>query len=121
MHNYFILLSGIIIMIVSLTSGCTTLRAYEDEVRAWEGKNVDSLIAEWGKPARIEPLSDGGRTITYIKKHEEQLRVVSAEGGKVEYFTDCKTVFLADSTNTIVRWRYNGTKCVAPTHNNNQQ
>lgn len=70
-------------------TGCASM---ESKTNAWKGRPLEDLILAWGPPATAQPMSDGGKVVSYSHSHSI---------GGTSY--DCKVWFFADQAGRIYK------------------
>lgn len=57
--------------IALLLSACATTDKMAEVMPAWKGRNVNDLVAAWGKPAHVANDDKGGQIYTYYDTRED--------------------------------------------------
>ncbi|MBI4694793.1 MAG: hypothetical protein HY749_12305 [Gammaproteobacteria bacterium] len=118
--------------LAALTAGCATTANYEKILNRWMGRHVDDLVMEWGPPRQTFRLSSGARSLEYVRSRsvmspsstytETETRYEHGKKRKVriehttpghEVHLHCRTIFLADASDILVRWSHEGDDCAA--------
>jgi hypothetical protein len=51
-----------------LLTACATTEGYQRQVNKWQGKNIQTLIDNWGQPDAEIPLKNGNKVYQYTRK-----------------------------------------------------
>ncbi len=102
------LLSGLVFL--SLI-GCATEGKFRDQMKSWEGSDVNKLIEQWGPPTNTFKMPNGNTVYTYHLSNGSQASCAYGICNAAEVF--CEANFTTDSSNKIVNWRYQGNNCRA--------
>src|SRR5579871_1942932 len=119
---------------VALIGGCATREGLEARLRAWEGRNVNDLIAKVGPPTSTFQMPNGNTIYTYARSAigttpvyrtptQTTVNVVgntayaNTTGGQVyggqAYQVSCTVNYTVDKNQTIISWQYEGNACRA--------
>ena len=119
-----------LLLALLLLAGCATTAKYEAKLNSWVGADANSLVNSWGYPKSSFDAPNGNKvyvyqnagSITMPTTYQTTANVTSygntaygnattnVYGGQTLNFW-CKTFFEVDSTNRIVRWRWEGNRC----------
>jgi hypothetical protein len=92
-------------------SGCATTAKYEANLNSWVGNDANNLFNSWGYPAYSFDAPNGNKVYVYESKRNYTMPTYPNSSHSVYYW--CKTFFEVDSSNRIVRWRWEGNYCKA--------
>jgi len=92
-------------------AGCATTRAYEGTLERWHGHSEQEVVEAWGKPTERVALSDGGKSLIYVKRQTKVKLMRDTSSGKAVPFFDCKTSFLLNPEGTVIGYKFEGPNC----------
>jgi hypothetical protein len=106
----------LILLALTLPTGCATTAGYRRVCQAWVGHDADRLVRSWGPPSRESALQSGGRILEWVNNGGSYTHVSpNGFGGAWASTThySCKTRFTVNDENRIVYWSFDGNSCRA--------
>lgn len=115
-------------------SGCATRSAYEQQLNAYVGKSIDTIIGRGNIPSREYTMATGGKIYCFETRSLVSMPImsmptqsVSTVQGNNVYTTTfggqvtgggtvtlwCNTCFVTDKSRKILRYNLQGNSCVA--------
>lgn len=128
-----IILSLFVLVILPIfISACATTKKYEAVLNSWMGSDVNNLINSWGYPQGTFDAPNGNKVYVYSRGGSVRMpqtyqttanvygygnmaygtATTNVYGGQTLHFW-CNTFFEVDSSQRIVRWRWEGNNCVS--------
>ncbi|WP_218813942.1 hypothetical protein [Rickettsiella endosymbiont of Dermanyssus gallinae] len=112
-----------------LLSACATSTAYQKQMHRWQGKNIQTLKTQWGRPEAVTKLPNGHMLYQYMRKsfssipdakrqplHTNDTLFKSYEEPWLSNITMvryCRTTFETNKNGTIINISFNGNNCFA--------
>lgn len=101
-----------LLLALLVLSSCATTGKFEEILEGWVGKEAKDLTDTWGVPSRTHAFPDGRKMYEYKFKDRHD------EGEKKHRYpaglgVGCRTFFIADRSDVITAWKWEGHDCVA--------
>lgn len=95
----------------------TEVNSYKEYVSQWLNEPMETIVKEWGIPAKSMDLPDGSKALEYYKEKRSAFSTSQNGYGGV-MFSDtariviwCKTTFFVSKMNTASNVTWNGNGC----------
>ncbi len=118
----------ILLLLTICLTACATEAKYDAKVAAWQGQNINALIAKWDYPDYSFTAPDGNKVYVYSRQMQydetpdddafdpldpygQTVYVYQSGDDIITYW--CKTYFVVNPQNIIVHWYLQGNNCVS--------
>jgi hypothetical protein len=101
--------SLLLLACIFMAIGCATTANYEKKLQTWMGSDVNALIASWGPPDQVFPMSNGNKIYSYAKNGGATSQLIYGTVYTTSYW--CKTNFTTDPSDKIINWAWEGNSC----------
>lgn len=91
----------LIAVAVLALAGCASAAKTGATLDTWVGSQESELLASWGAPDRIVPMTDGGRAMAW------------ADAWGTDQALRCEVTFITDAGGTIGSWSTSGNACAS--------
>ncbi|MCX5852959.1 MAG: hypothetical protein NT072_13080 [Deltaproteobacteria bacterium] len=118
--------------LICLISACATTEKYEAALNSWVGSDINDLVYSWGYPDSSFDAPNGNKVYMYSQGGSFQMPTTYRTTANVHGYGNtaygsattrayggqtlnlwCDTYFEVDSSQRIVRWSWEGNRCVS--------
>ena len=104
---------SILVLLVSLVSGCATTGKYQANCESWLNKSDKELIQAWGIPRNSYEIDSSTKMLEFIFDggtvyNGDYLSMVA--GGQERVVNDCRTTFTIKN-GSVYAYRFEGRAC----------
>ena len=112
-----------------LLSGCASSAAYQQQMRQWQGKNIQTVRQQWGQPEAVVKLANGHMLYQYMRKNFSSIPDAKRQPlhgndtlfrsyeepwlSNITMVRYCRTTFETNKNGSIINTSFNGNNCLA--------
>jgi hypothetical protein len=120
--------SLISISLFFLLSACASTAAYQQQMKQWQGKNIQLVKQQWGQPEAAIKLANGHVLYQYTRKNfytipDPKRQPIPLSNTFTSYekpwnsnqtmIRYCRTTFETNAQDRIINVRFSGNNCLA--------
>jgi hypothetical protein len=117
--------------LILILAGCASRgsrHAFEDQISAYRGRDINTVISAWGPPANVYSLPNGDKMYTFIRSTSRrtpttttanisgnagQVRGTARTSGGDVVVHSCRVDFTTNLQQRIYAYRFEGDRCLA--------